>query len=84
MRVRIADVFVDYQESPLWFVTYDWMRWSTDIACENTSSNWIWNNNVYDDFGPDMDDHRASALFSFRPEYYKHDRRVKDWLDQVV
>ena len=28
-----------------------------------------------------MDDHRASALCFFCPEYYKHDRRVKDWLD---
>ena len=41
--------------------TYDWMWWSTDTPREQFS-NWIWNNNVYDDFGPDMDDHRASAL----------------------
>ena len=60
--------------------TYNWMWWSTDTPREHFS-NWIWNNNVYDDFGPDMDDHRASALSYFRPEYYKHDLRVKDWLD---
>ena len=36
---------------------------------------------MYDDFGPDMDDHRASAVSFFRPVYYKHDLRVKDWLD---
>ena len=60
--------------------TYDWIWWSTDTPREQFS-NWIWNNNVYDDFGPDMDDHRAHALCLFRPEYYKHDLRVKDWLD---
>ena len=60
--------------------TYNWMWWSTDTPREHFS-NWIWNNNVYDDFGPDMDDHRASALSYFRPAYYKHDLRVKDWLD---
>ena len=36
---------------------------------------------MYDDFGPDMDDHRACALSFFCREYYKHDLRVKDWLD---
>ena len=60
--------------------TYNWMWWSTDTPREHFS-NWIWNNNVYDDFGPDMDDHRAFALSIFRPAYYKHDLRVKDWLD---
>ena len=56
--------------------TYNWMWWSTDTPREHFS-NWIWDNNVYDDFGPDMDDHRASALSFFRPAYYKHDLRVK-------
>ena len=60
--------------------TYNWMWWSTDTPREHFS-NWIWDNNVYVDFGPDMDDHRAHALSLFRREYYKHDLRVKDWLD---
>ena len=56
---------------------YDWIWWSTDTVREHFS-NWIWNNNVYDDFGPSMDDHRASVLYH---QYYMHDLHVKTWLD---
>ena len=59
------------------------MWWSMDTPREHFS-NWIWNNNVYDDWGPDMDDHRAHAVAdTFKSEYYEHDLRVKDWLDSM-
>ena len=60
--------------------SFNWMWWSTRTPREQFSI-WIWENNVYPEFGPDLDDHRAKAIsVSFRREYYIHDLRVKEWL----
>ena len=60
--------------------SFNWMWWSTRTPREQFSI-WIWENNVYSQFGPDLNDHRARAISEgFRNEYYIHDLRVKEWL----
>ena len=74
-------ILVGIIKSRLMVQEYDWMWWSTLTPGEHFSS-WIWENNMYDRWGTDMDDHRAYAISdTFIPKYYKHDLRVKEWLD---
>ena len=68
-------------KSRLMVQEYDWMWWSTLTPGEHFSS-WVWEDNVYAAWGTDMDDHRANAISdTCIPKYYKHDLRVKEWLD---
>ena len=46
-------------------------------------SEYVWVNNMYDDWGSDIDSHRACAIITtFKPWYYLPDPRVKEWLEQ--
>ena len=38
---------------------------------------------MYDEWGPDMDDHCANAVAIHSTKYCEHDLRVKDWLDSM-
>ena len=42
---------------------------------------YIWVNNVYDKYGPSMDDHRACALDTFLVEYWWREG-VMEWLEE--
>ena len=58
---------------------YNWMWWSTYNVARHFTD-YVWDTNMYDDWGTTMDDHRACALFMFAPKYYLHDPRIKAWL----
>ena len=60
--------------------TYDWLWWTTKTPADHFSD-YIWDNNIYEEWGPTLDDHRAFAIsVTFIPKYYLHDERVKVWL----
>ena len=60
--------------------TYDGLWWTTKTPADHFSE-YIWDNNIYDDWGPTLDDHKAYAIsVRFIPKYYIHDKRVKIWL----
>ena len=59
---------------------YDWLWWTTKTPADHFSD-YIWDNNIYEMWGPTLDDHRAIAIsVTFIPKYYLHDERVKVWL----
>ena len=60
--------------------SFNWMWWSNRTPSEHFSE-YIWNNFVYTEWGPSIDDSRAYAIsIVFCQKYYIHDIRVKEWL----
>ena len=61
---------------------YDWL-WLAKYTAADHFSNYIWENNVYDDWGTTINDHRAHAISKkFRAKYYIHDARVGEWIKE--
>ena len=62
---------------------FNHMWWSTLNPARHFSE-FIWNTPIYEEFGYELDDHRAYAIVhQFKPGYYLHDNRVKAWVHEM-